>query len=718
MVDGQEHKQPVDHYPIIRIAKVEDGYKNTLNLVVVVSDTTDSTGGDIDILSLPVVTALRQTGHRLTLLYVKTKARSRIFFGRQTARLREAGLTMIPIVPDKERVLADPRAASYRVYHWLKSHQSSFDIAYFSDRRGVGYYSLVAKRLGLAFDRLRLVTYVCGPTSWAHEVTFCLPDSIDDVDCDFMERECVRLSDWVIAENTGLLEWMRSHKWAIPDNASVLSGLGTWPSYSGASNVRVSPCVELVFLGRLDPATGLRLFCDAIDLMDKDERSCIQQLTFIGKAAEKNRLDPATVIVKRARRWGIPYRLLMHCDRHCTISYLRKPGRLAVIVPLMDSGYEMVGACLAHGIPFVSTKVGSIPALVHQDDHVNVLCSPYPAAVSLLLGRVLREGMAAVKPADNPRDILKKWVSLQDTIKKIPAPVPGQHGSPLVTVCLVHHDRPRLLNQAIDSLRAQTYQNFEVVLVDDGSQLAETVEYLKELDPEFTRRGWRIVRQHNRYPGAARNCAARHARGTYLLFMDDDNVAKKDEIEILVRAAETSGAAILVPVVDRFIGDDAPTTVLDQWIPLGGSVGAGVCRNGYGDTNALWRREAFDSLSGFMEEYAIGNEDWELLANAALSGYESYVVPEPLLWYRVSSEGIQGGANEVYYARSVRPYVRHDPSGLGALLAYSLNLHLRIQAIEHARQGFWARKVRKVWAYGRSMREFISDAIRAWHGTH
>src|SRR5581483_10923551 len=97
----------------------------------------------------------------------------------------------------------------------------------------------------------------------------------------------------------------------------------------------------------------------------------------------------------------------------------------------------------------------------------------------------------------------------------------------------------------LESLKAQDYSNFEVIVVDDGSTLPAAVAYLEELEPEFATRGWRILRQENRYPGAARNNAARHARGEYLLFMDDDNFAKPHEISRFVQVARRTGADLL-----------------------------------------------------------------------------------------------------------------------------------------------------------------------------
>jgi glycosyltransferase involved in cell wall biosynthesis len=82
-----------------------------------------------------------------------------------------------------------------------------------------------------------------------------------------------------------------------------------------------------------------------------------------------------------------------------------------------------------------------------------------------------------------------------------------------------------LLQQALASIKTQTYQNIEVILVDDGSTKEESHRYLNLIENDFNARGWKIIRSSNNYLGAARNLAARHASGEYLMFMDDDNVA-------------------------------------------------------------------------------------------------------------------------------------------------------------------------------------------------
>jgi hypothetical protein len=211
-----------------------------------------------------------------------------------------------------------------------------------------------------------------------------------------------------------------------------------------------------------------------------------------------------------------------------------------------------------------------------------------------------------------------------------------------------------------------------VVLVDDGSADRETARLLVGLQGEFSARGWKIIRQRNRYLGAARNAAARAARGKYVLFMDDDNVAKRHEIRIFVAAAEASGAELLTCFLDVFGGTRQPragSRPVRRVTFLGASLGAGLSRNSFGDANCLVRRSLFWKLGGFTEDRGVGCEDWELFARAVLSGARFQVVPQALVWYRESSNGMLKTTGELEnHSRALRPYLAAVPAGLRPLV--------------------------------------------------
>ena len=122
--------------------------------------------------------------------------------------------------------------------------------------------------------------------------------------------------------------------------------------------------------------------------------------------------------------------------------------------------------------------------------------------------------------------------------------------------------------------------------------------------------------------------AAWLARGDYLLFMDDDNVAEPHEVSTLVRGrrARRGGPDGLFRghLRGRRRAATVPPAEVQQHTFLGPAVALGLWRNVLGDTNTLMRREAFVALGGFTEDYGVGHEDHELLVRAvgAASGWK------------------------------------------------------------------------------------------------
>lgn len=253
---------------------------------------------------------------------------------------------------------------------------------------------------------------------------------------------------------------------------------------------------------------------------------------------------------------------------------------------------------------------------------------------------------------------------------------------PLVSVCLVHFNRPRLLQQALDSLRGQDYHNFEVILVDDGSTDPEALTTLQQLETEFTARGWRLLRQQNRYLGAARNTAAHMARGEYLLFMDDDNVAKPHELRTLVAVAEHSCADLLTCHLERFASQQSPLETklaTEHWGPLGMALAVGLVENVFGDANSLIRRRVFQEVGGFTELRGVGHEDWEFFARASLKGYRLEVVPESLFYYRVQPGSmLSSSKRNANLLRSASPYLEGMPPWLRQVMLGFVAQHLAL----------------------------------------
>lgn len=106
---------------------------------------------------------------------------------------------------------------------------------------------------------------------------------------------------------------------------------------------------------------------------------------------------------------------------------------------------------------------------------------------------------------------------------------------PLVTLIIPIYNAERYLRRCLDSVVEQSYQDMEVLLMNDGSR-DKSLEICQEYAKKDAR--FRVVDKENTGVSDTRNIAMRLARGKYLQFMDSDDWITPDATEVLVRAAE------------------------------------------------------------------------------------------------------------------------------------------------------------------------------------
>jgi glycosyltransferase involved in cell wall biosynthesis len=583
-------------------------------------------------------------------------------------------LIPLPSFLDFEIDASEVRARSYRVYSWLKEHESKYDMLIAPEWRADIYYALLSKHLGLSFKKLPMAIVTHSPTQWADEGNYAMPDNLDALDIHSMESAVVQWADILISPSHYMINWLETSNYQPTKKRRVIQNIllslpntETFPK----NTVDKNELIELVFFGRLEARKGLELFLNAIKRLPSESKQKIKSITFLGKKIASYHAEEK--IEKALNPHQIKWKIIDHLDHVGAQNYLSSHNRVAVIPSLVENSPYTVLECMGRKIPFIASDVGGIAELINGADRGHVLFAPNPSSLANRIEKQLTEGFRVSESSVGFQQTLQQWIELPLILHSTQHVEESAMTSfPKVSVCLVHYNRPTMLAEAIASLRGQTYTNFEIILVDDGSTDTQAIAYLHSLEKEFEIYGWKIIRQDNAYLGAARNNAVSHATGEYIMFMDDDNIAKPHEIETFIKAALNSGADILTTVSDVFM-DEIPKKSQRIWLPLGGFASPGLFNNVFGDANALIRKNVFDTLGGFTEDYGVGHEDWEFFAKAVLNGYKLFLVPEPLFFYRVQQNSMfRTGQTQKNDFRSLRPYL--NQTDISGALGYALFL--------------------------------------------
>lgn len=526
----------------------------------------------------------------------------------------------------------------YIAYEFLKS--ADFDIVHFVGDVTSAHYYLQARRLGLLKMPARVCVHVIAPffyrvsigeTSFTHhgDVAYC-----------YMERCAIAMADLVCVQSRTVLQWLRQNGFDIDEAKALESpGLSLYPPVRKPRFSLTRRLRRLVFAGRLNDVKGLTTFVYATDELLRRGVD-IPEVVFSGPP---DSIFPSRDFVSRqTRNWPSKVRVLASDHRKEFLSTIVRHGTLVVVPPRFDGRPITVQECLALDVPLVAVDVGDIAIELDPADRDQVLCEPHYYNLADKIEQRIRQGLMVNYQSMRWEDVkanAENWGSIHKRLASLPVlpPAAPRTTRPLVSVCVAHFNRPDQVLTVLDSILAQTYDNLEVIVVDDGSTPENRKKLLQNLERYLE---VRIIQQENRYLGAARNSGGRSAKGDYLLFKDDDNYAKPHEIETFVDVAERNGSDILTCFSDNF--SDANTAVDAninvRRLPFGPDLLYGMFRNGYGDSNCFVRRQVWEALGGFTEHYRVGLDDHEFFTRATVSGYRIDVVPEALYFYRLSEE--------------------------------------------------------------------------------
>ncbi|MBD2105157.1 glycosyltransferase family 2 protein [Leptolyngbya sp. FACHB-261] len=221
--------------------------------------------------------------------------------------------------------------------------------------------------------------------------------------------------------------------------------------------------------------------------------------------------------------------------------------------------------------------------------------------------------------------------------------------TPKVSVVVPVYKVERYIAATIQSVLAQTYSDFELIIVDD-----ESPDHSIEICQQFTDPRIRIVYQKNRGLAGARNTGIRHAQGQYLALLDSDDLWLPQKLERHIGHLESAPTVGVSFSRSAFIDETGEPLGTYQMPKLSGITPEYLlCRNPIGNGSApVLRREVLDAirfqddLYGTTEDFYFDDrfrqsEDIECWIRIAIqTQWQIEGIPEALTLYRVNSEGL------------------------------------------------------------------------------
>lgn len=567
------------------------------------------------------------------------------------------------------------------VHHTLEvlHARSPFDFIEFPDFGGEGAFALRARRALGQFSSAVLAVRLHTPSFECQELNRLPALDMDVASQEYEEEVCLRAADVILSPTRSLLERV-TRRLGLQQPSSVIphpfaaESLGV-PRAEPSGRRAGRACI--LYFGRIEYRKGLHVLIQAGQRLL--EKQLDVEFRFIGADT------PTGPFGQSMREWlerhiSAAWRGRFHFEPARPRTELLSAIREATICCFPSLWENFPNVCLesmAEGAIVVGSDAGGMGEIIEDGKSGLLFPSGDAAQLAQVLERALTdEALRWSVRQEAPRRIStycapERFVAEAEALvarlaKSLPLREPGTAlrgataGAPEVSIIVPYYNMGYYLPETLRSLWAQTFEGYEIILVDDGSTDPASQRLVDELEgaPRL-----RIVRKPNGGLSSARNAGLRHARGRWVLPVDADDLLSPTflgkAVEVMSRSPKLGYTTALV---SYFTGD--PHQPIGGWVPWGLERDALCLENVASTCTALMERRLLEEIGGY-DEWLTSFEDWDVFCAMAERGYEGVVIPEFLFHYRVRQDSM---------TRTVATQSRHS------LIAYLLQKHPALPA--------------------------------------
>ena len=202
---------------------------------------------------------------------------------------------------------------------------------------------------------------------------------------------------------------------------------------------------------------------------------------------------------------------------------------------------------------------------------------------------------------------------------------------PKISVIIPVYNAEETIKETIESVLSQTFSNFEIIVINDGSQ-DKTLEIVyRILDPRL-----KVFSYPNAGVSVTRNRGISQAAGDYVSFLDADDLWTPDKLETQLKALQANPQAAVAYSWTDWIDESGQFLRPGGHMSVNGDVYAKLLLRDFVESgsNPLIRRQALTEVGGFDESLNLA-ADWDMWLRLA-ARYEFVAVPSSQILYRVS----------------------------------------------------------------------------------
>ncbi|AFZ22700.1 glycosyl transferase [Cylindrospermum stagnale PCC 7417] len=207
--------------------------------------------------------------------------------------------------------------------------------------------------------------------------------------------------------------------------------------------------------------------------------------------------------------------------------------------------------------------------------------------------------------------------------------------TPTISVIIPAYNVEHTIIKTITSVQAQTFLNWELIVINDGST-DESLQLLNEIKDSRLK----VFSYQNGGLAVARNRGINHAMGEFIAFLDADDLWTPDKLELQLEALQKNPEAGVAYSWTYFMQEKGKYFHTDRPLFFEGNVFANLLTNNFiaSGSNPLIRKQAIESVGEF-DPLVSGAADWDYWLRLA-ARWQFVVVPKAQIFYRLSSNSM------------------------------------------------------------------------------